>query len=82
MRKQFTERELEQVKEFAYQQWQFDEDIISFYHEPSDTDIVNPWVDWESGWRGEFDTVEAIIKCYGEDVFYDFCERVLNYLES
>ena len=82
MKKQYTKEELERVREFAYYQWDSDENFVSFYHEPSDTDITNPWVDWESGWRGEFDTVEAVIECYGENLFYEFCERVLALLDK
>ena len=80
MKKQYTERELDRIKAFAYFQWDSGEEFVHVNHEPSGCSITNPWVDWESGWREEFDTVEEVIKCYGEDLFYEFCGRVLAFL--
>ena len=43
-----------------------------------DQDMLTPWMD-ETG-RFDFDTNEEAVAYWGQDVFEDFCDKVLAYL--
>lgn len=74
----YTEQEMKDIREFAYNQWERDDYTVSVESKKTGQSVNNPWVDGSGRW--EFDTDEEALKHWGKAVFYGFCEKALVYM--
>lgn len=79
MLKTYTPKEMKEIRAFALDQFYRDDfDTVCVVSKKTGQSVHCPWVDSSGRW--EFDTDAEAIEHWGEDLFYEFCEKALVYM--